>query len=228
LFRLWGFFHAGPRRQDLPWWRGNVVWRQGPENVSYRWCSLPKRARYSVSPAPAAVLARCMRSWRLSSCIAEKPRRNTCIGYAGLCEVDKMRNLLSEHILLTEEIDQAYLQANGKWSGCDWPRVFGKTGLNLNGLKALQALLLARSTAGSEREDWRAAVTWLTRIEQDAREAEEQAMRAVVQAGSGKLKEALVHAQRACVIEARHHCRLVWQPLREAIEAALAASTGAK
>jgi hypothetical protein len=127
--------------------------------------------------------------------------------------------------MLTEAIEREYRQAAGKWTGCDWPTEFGKTGLNLNGLKALQALLLARATSGSERADWHAAVAWLTGIEQDAQEAESKAGQAMALARSGQLQEALAHAQRACAVEAKHHRRLVWQPLREAIEAALSAAT---
>jgi len=78
-----------------------------------------------------------------------------------------------------KEIERAYRQASGKWIGCDWPTEFGKTGLDLNGLKASQVLLLARATSGSERADWDAAATWLTRLEQEAGKAEDEAKQAV-------------------------------------------------
>jgi hypothetical protein len=122
--------------------------------------------------------------------------------------------------MLSEEIDRAYRQGIGKWTGCDWQTEFGKTGLNLKGLKASQALLLARATSGSERADWRAAVAWLARIEQHTKEAEEEARQAVTLAKAGKLPEALACAQRACAVEAKYHNQLVWQPLREVIVAA--------
>lgn len=132
-----------------------------------------------------------------------------------------MESLLSEYQMVTEEIERAYRQATGQWTGCDWPSEFDINGLNLNGLKSSQALLLVRATSGSEREAWRAAVSWLAHIEQKAREAEEEASQAVTMARSSKLQEAFAHAQRACTIEAKYHARLVWQPLREAIEAGL-------
>jgi hypothetical protein len=137
-----------------------------------------------------------------------------------------MESLLTESGMFVEEVVGAFSQARGRWEGCDWPTEFGKTGLTLDGLTASQALLVSRATAGSEAEDWRAAVAWLTHIEQEAREAREEASRAVDLTKSGKLQEALAHAQRACTIEARHHSRLVWQPLREAIDAALTAASG--
>jgi hypothetical protein len=132
-----------------------------------------------------------------------------------------MVSLLSDHTMLADEIEQVYRQFVNQWSGCDWPTAFGQNGLDLNGLKASQAFLLAWATSGSERADWQAALPWLTTIEQEASEANEQARQAVALAQAGNLHEALSHAQRACVLEAKYHDQLVWQLLREAIEAAL-------
>jgi hypothetical protein len=123
------------------------------------------------------------------------------------------------------DIARAYLQATRKWCGCDWPTRFGQTALNLEGLKAAQALLLARATAGTEAADWRSAVTWLTQTEQDARQAEEEAHTALVLAEAGRLREALEHARQAVAVEAQYHARPVWQALQEAVEATLADGT---
>jgi hypothetical protein len=131
-----------------------------------------------------------------------------------------MKGLFTEPVAITA-IEQAYLSARGRWSGCDWPTHFGKTGLNLDGLKAAQALLLARATAGQEAADWRTAVTWLTQVEQEARAAEEEARQALALAQSGRLCEALAHARQAGTIAARYHRGTVWQPFREALETAL-------
>jgi hypothetical protein len=120
-----------------------------------------------------------------------------------------------------EAVREAYLRAAEGWRGCDWPTQFGETGLDLNGLKATQAHLMARATAGSEAADWRAAVHWLSQVEQEAKEAAEEARTAVALATSGQLKEAHDHARRACAIESKYHRHLVWQALLDATETAL-------
>lgn len=131
-----------------------------------------------------------------------------------------MNTITGEHPMSTDEIEQAHCKASFQWTGCDWLTEFGTTGLNLSGLTAARALLLARATSGREREDWQAAVTWLSQVEQDAWAAERLARKALDLARDGDLKEALSCAERACTIEANYHRRLVWRPLREAIEKA--------
>jgi hypothetical protein len=119
------------------------------------------------------------------------------------------------------EIEWTYRQATGRWTGCDWMTDFGPAHLNLQGLAAFHAMLLARATAGSEQTSWKAAVGWLQEIEQQARLAEEAAQQAVAQANAGDLRTALAWAQRACAIEAKYHEPLIWRPLRDAIATAL-------
>jgi hypothetical protein len=118
---------------------------------------------------------------------------------------------------------EAYLQAVGKWAGCDWPVQLGSRTGNLQGLTATQAQLLARATAGQEAAQWRAACSWLGYLEEQAEEAEAEAAAAVALARGGQWREALGRAERAVAIEAAYHQQLVWQPLREAIQAGLAA-----
>jgi hypothetical protein len=120
------------------------------------------------------------------------------------------------------DLTDMYLQAAGQWTGCDWPTDFGLGHLNLEGLKASQALLLARATAGKEAADWRAAYRWLTTIEQEARQAELEAGGAFALAPSGQLREALHHARKAYVLEVQYHSQPIWQPLLEAVEQAVA------
>lgn len=110
-----------------------------------------------------------------------------------------------------------FVQTSGKWGGCDWPTTFGATGLNLNGLRAAQAALLAGVTSGREAMDWLAAADWLARVQRDAEECEAKAARAAELAEAGRLPEALRLAEEACAIEGRYHADLVWKPLREAI-----------
>ncbi len=122
---------------------------------------------------------------------------------------------------LLEEITAQYRQGVGKWTGCDWQTDFGPTHLDLAELKASQALLLARATGGNEAADWKAASRWLTRIEQEAQEAESEAGIALALASTGQLPEALFHAQQACAIETQYHSQLIWQPFRKALERVL-------
>jgi hypothetical protein len=163
----------------------------------------------------------------LSGFISErKPGKAGAIGTGAKAEAEPVDTLTGEHLMLTEEIERAFRQAAGQWAGCDWPTEFGTAGLNLNGLTAAKALMLARATSGRERADWQAALEWLTRLEQDARAAEDLARQALELARGGELEEALVHAERACAIEAIYHSRLVWRTLRDAIEAAHRAGPG--
>jgi hypothetical protein len=129
---------------------------------------------------------------------------------------------------VVEEIATALATGSGQWTGCDWPTQFGQSGLNLKGLRSSQALLMERATAGGEAADWHDAIIWLRRVEQDARQAESEAQTAARFARSGRLPEALQCARRACAIEARYGKSLTWQPLRDAIEAALSDCDGNK
>ena len=109
---------------------------------------------------------------------------------------------------------RAYLRARGRWTGCDWRTTFGVTQLDLVGMTAAQALLMARATSGPESADWREAVHWLRLVESDAEAAESAALAAVVAAARGDLAGALDHARSACEIEERYHSSLIWGDLQ--------------
>lgn len=119
------------------------------------------------------------------------------------------------------EIISTYEQARGKWTGCHWPTQFGNRGLNLQDLKSSQAALVARSTAGRESADWKAAMHWLEQVERDAREAETQAEIAANLASHGRIEQAFEHVQRACALETNYNGTRVWEPLQKVIAAAL-------
>jgi hypothetical protein len=121
-----------------------------------------------------------------------------------------------------EEIAQAFLCGNGRWTGCDWPTCFGTTGLNLCALTAKQARLMASATAGAEAAEWRAAARWLAEVEADARQAEAAATRAVRLAAEGRLTEAAAEARAACDLEGRYRPAVVWRALHQAIVGARA------
>jgi hypothetical protein len=124
-----------------------------------------------------------------------------------------------------QQISLAFTQAAGAWTGCDWPTEFGSAHLNLNRLSSAQAILMARATAGKEEDAWWEASRWLTRVEQEALEAEREARQAVQASQASQWVMALTHARNACDIEARYHTNLIWQALRDAIERALKKST---
>ncbi|MFN4261047.1 MAG: hypothetical protein ACK4RK_17290 [Gemmataceae bacterium] len=126
-----------------------------------------------------------------------------------------------------EDIRQAYQEATGTWTGCDWHTTFGKTGLDLKGWTATRAEIRAdQVTNPVERKDWQAAVQWLTRVEEYAKQAEAAAAEAVVAAVADQWEEANKHMYRAWATEfstGRPIWRgfpLAWQRLRQLIDAA--------
>jgi hypothetical protein len=116
-----------------------------------------------------------------------------------------------------EEILQAFLGGAGRWTGCDWPTRFGGMGLDLRGLTARQARLMAGATAGAEAADWRAAAQWLAQVEAHARQAEEAAQRAAQLAAEGRLAEAAAQARAARELEGRYRSAVVWRSLHDAL-----------
>jgi CheY-like chemotaxis protein len=126
----------------------------------------------------------------------------------------------------SSEVVGIFVGTVGRWVGCDWPTRFGQLGLNLSGLKASHARLLAQATAGREAADWMAAARWLEQVEADARHAAELAETAADLALFGQLEQALGSAGAACAIEAQYRQHEpVWQPLCDVIAAAWAEQT---
>jgi hypothetical protein len=128
-----------------------------------------------------------------------------------------------------EAVAQAYREAAGTWSGCDWTTSFGRAGLDLNGWSAAGAEAWAVDTIlTQESEDWSAAACWLRGVERAAAEAEAQAALAVAAANAGEWRAAVEHARKAWAFEFTtgrplRHYPPTWQGLFEAIEAAAAA-----
>src|SRR5947209_1679086 len=116
-----------------------------------------------------------------------------------------------------DAIMQAYLGGRSCWVGCDWPTRFGTACLNLCALTSAQAMLMARATAGAEAADWRAAGRWLAEVEAAAREAEDEAGRAVHLAAQGHLEEAAERARAAVDLEGHYRPATVWRPLHDAL-----------
>ena len=119
------------------------------------------------------------------------------------------------------QVECAYVDACTDWVGCDWVIEFGPYRLNLQNMTSTQCQLMARATAGKEADGWWDAAQWLSRIEQEASEARKEGQAAVAAVQAGDWIAALAHARHSCDIEARYHTHLVWQPLRDAVEAGL-------
>lgn len=98
-------------------------------------------------------------------------------------------------------------------------------GLDLSGLKARQARLLASATTGAESRDWEQAARWLEQVEDDARRARFAATTAVEFFGQQEHVRALEQIMRACEIEGRYHEQLVWGRLRDLIRREVEART---
>jgi hypothetical protein len=135
-----------------------------------------------------------------------------------------------------EGISQAYETATGRWTGCDWPTRFGKTGLDLEDWSAAEAESLAVEmtlTHDAEGTDWSAAASWLGEIERMAAQAEEQAALAVTAANAGEWTEAIDHVRKARAMEFAtgrpiwKGFPLTWDALSVAIESAASTANAA-
>jgi hypothetical protein len=130
-------------------------------------------------------------------------------------------------------VRRTYEEATGTWRGCDWTTRFGRTGLDLCGWAAADAVGMALEAVGrKEAVDWSAAADWLAKVEQYARKAKDQAVAAVAAAEAERWEEALNHAQRAWALEFAtgrplwHGPPYAWQRLRRVVEDAALARRG--
>lgn len=120
--------------------------------------------------------------------------------------------LSTEDVILTQ-----FEQLQNQWTGCDWPTKFGPRGLNLCGIAARQAALVARATSGQESVHWSEAAKWLTQVESDAEAAWRAAASAAQHAVAGQFKEALADAEFACELEQRYRRPATWEALESTI-----------
>jgi hypothetical protein len=126
-----------------------------------------------------------------------------------------------------EEIRQAYRQAAGSWTDCDWPTAMGESRLNLQGWRPAQAADMGQEAEDPQlAEDWYTASRSLAQIQQHAQLAEIHAAQAVLAAEEGRWRDALTRAEWAWALEfssgrpLRHAPPHAWQRLRDRIEAA--------
>jgi hypothetical protein len=128
------------------------------------------------------------------------------------------------------DIRRAFEEAEGMWTGCDWPTRFGKSGLDLNGIPADYAGAVAQAGDTPEAQDWTAAAAWLAWLEKLAARAESHAARALGAAGAGKWPEAVTHARWARALEfacgrpIRRAGPLTWGAFCTAVEMAAGAN----
>lgn len=122
-----------------------------------------------------------------------------------------------------KQIEQAYLEATGRWQGCSWHTQFGSKNLDLCDMSSSQAQLMARATSGEEAEAWREASKWLRQLERDARRAENAATRATKLCEEGKFRAAARSAKRAYELESNYRTSEVWSDFFHLIEKSVAA-----
>ncbi len=120
----------------------------------------------------------------------------------------------------TRHITNVFLGSAESWQGCDWTTAFGPLGLDLAGLKARQARLMAEATFGDESQNWAEASRWLEQVERDSRAARSAASSAVDFFAQGEWAAALTRIVEACALESQYRKQLVWQPLHDLIAAA--------
>ena len=138
-------------------------------------------------------------------------------------------------VVTLEEIREAFREAAGTWTGCDWLTTMGKSALNLKSSTAAQAAVMGQEADEPQlAEDWYAASHWLAQMEHNARLAETHAAEAVQAAEEGRWRDALTHAEWAWSLEfstgrpLRHAPPHAWQRLRDRIEAAYLAHQDAE
>jgi len=132
-----------------------------------------------------------------------------------------------------KEVVEAFAEAAGRWTGCDWPTRFGRSRLDLNGYTAAEAKAEAAKTTNSDvREDWLFAAAWLVSIEGFAERAEVHALHAVEAAKENDWDKAVSHARRARALEftscraLRRDGRLTWGPFCKSAEEAAVRARG--
>ncbi len=116
-----------------------------------------------------------------------------------------------------DSIEQLFQQSKGRWRGCDWVTHFGPMGLNLEGLKASQARIMAMATSGIESTQWLLASQWLQDLETDAILAEREANQAMHLIHSSQWQPAFEHLQRAYLLEQKYRPSRIWLPLYQAV-----------
>ena len=107
-----------------------------------------------------------------------------------------------------------------RWRGCDWDTAFGRSKLNLRGMRPHQARLLAEATSGDEAKDWDAATGWLLTVERDAKEARSLAIHSISLFQSGRIAEAAMALKEALLLESKHRDPVAWVDLYEVVVSA--------
>lgn len=127
---------------------------------------------------------------------------------------------------MIEEIKKEYVRASGSWTGCDWKTEFGRSGLNLKGIRSGTVAPCYRSPTYVDMErmcvetetqyraiqlnDAQAANKWLAEVESDAALAEREAESAMSFLKKGLYEEAAYSARLAAKIELGYNRNKTW------------------
>ncbi|MCA9265641.1 MAG: hypothetical protein KDA60_17390 [Planctomycetales bacterium] len=114
-------------------------------------------------------------------------------------------------------IDVTFDRSKEQWESGQWWPEFGPLQLDLRGLNAKQAKLLANATAGQEAFQWTAATHWLTAVATDIQRATAAARQARDYAKHGNWDCAIAAVETACSVEATYHPVQFWDALHKAI-----------
>ena len=132
--------------------------------------------------------------------------------------------MLSQPIFTTCPIDERLVQVHEVfhriskcWTGCHWPTEFGPLKLQLQNIRAYQALMLANATCGEEANQWNAASKWLIDTERAANCALQAGELAVACLSCGRWQQAWSAIEIACSIQIGYLPGGVWLELREAM-----------
>ena len=120
-----------------------------------------------------------------------------------------------------ESINAMVEAAASCWRGCEWNTSFGKTGLNLRGMRPNQTRMMAEATSGDEAKDWDAATYWLLNVERDARDAKKAALLSVSLFHAGNLLEAAKTLETVIQLESQYREPVAWVELYELVIAAV-------
>jgi hypothetical protein len=156
---------------------------------------------------------------------AVEKRHGICVAAQSNTKAEFYDFTVTLSLNMTDATNRKDIQAlidvsTNQWRGCDWDTSFGKSRLNLRGMRPHQTRMLAEATSGDESKDWDAATYWLLKVEQDAKDANNLAILSVSLFQSGKFLEAASGIERALQLESRYREPIAWVDLHELLAAA--------
>ena len=114
-------------------------------------------------------------------------------------------------------LQQLVTRASSGWTGCNWQTAFGPRQLNLAGIRAYQAQVIAEATPGEESQAWADAARWLRVVEHDAKLAATHGKQALQFASSGDALAARTQIVFAIGLEAKYRSPIAWPAVWSAL-----------